>query len=219
LTDNYPCLGGHGAVSTKRRWDTLCRNCVFASGVICGSYRSFWCVWGTKHRCTIFHAQVGLAQFPHKACRDTLRRTSVFASGAIYGSRTSFLCIWDVKHQHTIFILGWPWYRYQKKRIGTHSDEYVFLHPMRYVGPVVNSSASGAQNIDALFLMLGWDRYKFHKKDAETRYVELVFCIRWDLRAMYCILVCPGCETLTHYFSCSGGPGADTKKKHWDTLC
>jgi hypothetical protein len=93
LTHNYPCLGGPGAVSIKKRRDTLCRNCVFASGAICGSYSAFWCVWGAKHRHTIFHARVGLAQFPHKACWDTLRRTCVFASGAIYVSHSSFLCI------------------------------------------------------------------------------------------------------------------------------
>jgi hypothetical protein len=27
-----------------------------------------------------------------------------------------------------------------------------------------------------------------------------------------CILVCPGCETSTHYFSCSGGTGTDSTK-------
>jgi hypothetical protein len=37
----------------------------------------------------------------------------------------------------------------------------------------------------------------------------LCFCIRFDLRVVYNILVCPGWETSTHYFSFSDGPGAD----------
>jgi hypothetical protein len=40
---------------------------------------------------------------------------------------------------------------------------------------VLHSSASGARNVDALFFMLGWDRYGFQKSCAGTRYVELLF--------------------------------------------
>jgi hypothetical protein len=36
-------------------------------------------------------------------------------------------------------------------------------------------SASGERNIDALFFMLGWDWYGFHKNRTVTRYIELVF--------------------------------------------
>jgi hypothetical protein len=43
------------------------------------------------------------------------------------------------------------------------------------VGHVVNSGVSGAQNVDAIFFMLGRDRYGFNKKDAGTCYVEQVF--------------------------------------------
>jgi hypothetical protein len=39
----------------------------------------------------------------------------------------------------------------------------------------VQSGASGARNVDALFLMLGWDRYKYDKKRTGSRYAELVF--------------------------------------------
>jgi hypothetical protein len=43
------------------------------------------------------------------------------------------------------------------------------------VGHVVHSSASGPQNVDALFFLFGWDRYGFHKKRTGTRYAELLF--------------------------------------------
>jgi hypothetical protein len=39
------------------------------------------------------------------------------------------------------------------------------------VGSVVHVGhvgAAGPQNIDALFFMLGWDRYGFHKMSPET---------------------------------------------------
>jgi hypothetical protein len=44
------------------------------------------------------------------------------------------------------------------------------------------------------------------EKRVGTRYAELVFFIRWDMRVTQRILVRPAHETSTHYFSCSGGP-------------
>jgi hypothetical protein len=43
------------------------------------------------------------------------------------------------------------------------------------VGHVVHSVASGAQQVDALFFMLRWDRYIFQKERIETRYTKLGF--------------------------------------------
>jgi hypothetical protein len=41
--------------------------------------------------------------------------------------------------------------------------------------------ASRARNIDALFFILGWDRYRFHKKAMGHVTPNMCFCIQWDL--------------------------------------
>jgi hypothetical protein len=51
----------------------------------------------------------------------------------------------------------------------------VFLHPVVYAGHVVHFGASRTRNVDALFFMLDWERYGFHKNHVGTRYAELVF--------------------------------------------
>jgi hypothetical protein len=43
------------------------------------------------------------------------------------------------------------------------------------VGHIVHSGASAVQDDDALFFLLGWDRYGLPKKRVGTRYGELVF--------------------------------------------
>jgi hypothetical protein len=62
-----------------------------------------------------------------------------------------------------------------KKRVGKPYVEFVVLHSVVSVGDVVHSGASGVRNIDALFFLLGRDRYRFQKKRVNTRDAKLVF--------------------------------------------
>jgi hypothetical protein len=114
--------------------------------------------------------------------------------------------------------LGGPDAVFIKKRARTRYVELVFLHPVGFVGHVVHSSASGAQNVDALFFMLGWDRYDSTKSAQTHVMLHLRFCIWWNLWVTYCIPLHQGRETSRHYFSCSVGPGAVSIKKRPDTL-
>jgi hypothetical protein len=61
-------------------------------------------------------------------------------------------------------MLGWAQCSFHKERSRTRYAKLVFLHLMGYVDHVVHSGASGARNGGALFLMLGWDQYRFDKK-------------------------------------------------------
>jgi hypothetical protein len=54
---------------------------------------------------------------------------------------------------------------------------FFFLHSVESAGQVVHFGASGTRNVDALFFMVRWARYGFHKKSAGTHYAKLVFYI------------------------------------------
>jgi hypothetical protein len=51
----------------------------------------------------------------------------------------------------------------------------VLLRPVVSTGLIVHSNVSRPRNVDALFVMLGWDRFRFYNKRARTRYAKLVF--------------------------------------------
>jgi hypothetical protein len=71
-------------------------------------------------------------------------------------------------------MLRWDWYGYHKKRVKTHYAELVFLHLLGSAGHAVHFGGSGAQNVDAHYLMLRWARYGNHRKHVGTRYAKLV---------------------------------------------
>jgi hypothetical protein len=72
-------------------------------------------------------------------------------------------------------MLGRDRYGFDKKRVGTHYAELMFLHPVGSVGHVVHSGASEPRNVIALFLKLRLEWYGFDKKCARTCYIYLVF--------------------------------------------
>jgi hypothetical protein len=72
--------------------------------------------------------------------------------------------------------------------------------------------AIGAQNVNTLFFKLGWSWYGYHKNAPGHVKPNLCFCIRWDLRVMWCIPVRQGCEMSMRYFSCLGGTRTDTTR-------
>jgi hypothetical protein len=77
--------------------------------------------------------------------------------------------------KHYFSCLGRPGAVFHNKRAGTHYTEHVFSHLVASTGHVVQFGASGMSNVDTLFFMLRWDRYRFPRKHAGICYTELVF--------------------------------------------
>jgi hypothetical protein len=109
-------------------------------------------------------------------------------------------------------MLGWGWYGLHKKIADTRYVKLVLLYLVGSMGHVVHSGASRAQNVDALFIVLGQDRYRFYKKCVRTRYAEHVFLHLVGLAGHVMHSGAFGPWTSTHYFSYSGGTGTDSTK-------
>jgi hypothetical protein len=72
------------------------------------------------------------------------------------------------------FLLEWDRDIFHKKRTGTHYAKIVFLHPVGFVGHVVDVGASGLRDVNALFSCSG-ALGVFPKKCAGAQYTKLLF--------------------------------------------
>jgi hypothetical protein len=97
-------------------------------------------------------------------------------------------------------MLRWSKCGFHKKHAETRYAELVFWHPVGSAGYVVYSDASAVRNIDALFFMLGFDRYRLHKKHAVIRYAKLVFLHPVGSAGHVVHSVCPGCQNVDALF-------------------
>jgi hypothetical protein len=84
-----------------------------------------------------------------------------FSNRWICRTRSAFRCVQGVKHDGTIFNVRVGSVRIRQKMLWARYAEHVFLHQVGCAGRVVNSGASGALIVDAIFFMLGraWGRF------------------------------------------------------------
>jgi hypothetical protein len=80
------------------------------------------------------------------------------------------------------------------------------------VGHVVHFGGSETQKIDAIFFMLGWDRYRFDKKRVGTCYTELVLLHPVGSTGHVLHSVAYGIPNVNALFSYSGGTKSDSTK-------
>jgi hypothetical protein len=93
------------------------------------------------------------------------------------------------------------------------------LHLVGYAGHLVHCVASGTQNVDALYFMLRWNRYSFHKIHDGTRYTKLVFLHLVGSTGYVVHCVAPGARNIDALFFMLGWYRYGFHKKPcWDTL-
>jgi hypothetical protein len=94
----------------------------------------------------------------------------------------------------------------------TRYGELVFLHLVGSAGHIMHSSAFGTLNIDAIFFILGWDEYGFHKKSDGTCKDELVFLHLVGSARHVLHFSVSGAQNVDALFFCSRGTGTDPTK-------
>jgi hypothetical protein len=98
------------------------------------------------------------------------------------------------------------------KCVETCNAELEFLHPMGSAGHVLHFCVSGARNVDALFFMIQWNWFRFHKMRIGTRYAELVFLHLVGSVRLVVNSSASGPRNSDTLFSCLGVTGTDSTK-------
>jgi hypothetical protein len=78
------------------------------------------------------------------------------------------------------------------------------------VGHVLDSGASRAQNVNALFFKLESAQCCFHKKHTRTCYAEFVFLHPVGSTCHVVHFVASGTRNINAHFSCTGGNESDS---------
>jgi hypothetical protein len=104
-------------------------------------------------------------------------------------------------------VLGWDWCGFHIKRVGTRYTKLVCFASGRIYESRSSFWGGQAANVDTLFFVLEWDRYRFDKKRTETHNTELVFLHPVGSVGHVVHSVAFGAQNVLHYISCWGGPG------------